>query len=189
MSSLNNAEDIVPPFRDSIEATEDIYVVTCDGHPNLELRDIHKSNVIILLYATAIDIALLVFYFQSWPIIVFGLFCSLVPILMNYAWLVLSYELKLKSIRSSNAITVFIIALSLIAVFQFGMFIFLCITVFSGGLSQSSASSYQMGSMWISENFFFTSTCLLNVAQLYTFIRHVYTYRKFINEKLVLHKV
>ena len=92
-----------------------IYVTTCDGHPSVELRDAHNSNIIVLLFATAFNIAFLVYYLSSVAYVVGTIVACVLPICLNYAWLMVSYELKLKSIRNLNAVIGLFIVLGIIA--------------------------------------------------------------------------
>ena len=117
-------------------------MLTCDGHPNEDLRNIHNLNISLLLYATAFDVAMLTYYITSWPIVLFVIFGCFLPIFMNLSWLLISYESKLKSLRNPNGITAFYTIVGLIMVFTFGCLIFFSLTMFSGGLSEDSSASF-----------------------------------------------
>ena len=140
------------------------------------------------MYAVALDIAMMTYYIQSWPIDLYVVLVCGIPIILNFIWLLVSYEHKLKSIEDYNYLTALFVVLGIFGFFQFGMLVFFLITMFSGGLSDTGSTSYAMGAMWVTENLFLSLVFLLNILQLYGFGKHVHLYRKFCKDRLVFHK-
>ena len=127
---------------DKQEKRSHVFVVTCDGHPTPELRNIHNSNVIILLFATLLDILMFGYYINSIAFVLWGIFGQLVPLTFNYIWLLISYENKLKSIREYNYVIGLYIVMGMLGAFQLGLAVFLFCAIFTGGLSSGTSASY-----------------------------------------------
>ena len=147
----------------------------------------HNRNVTVLFYATALDISMMAYYFQSWPIDLYVIFGCFVPLLLNIVFLCISYENKLKSISNFSYLSIGYSVVGIFAMAQFGMVIYLMITLFANESIYASAS-FQMGSMWLTENFFLCLVFTVNILQLYSFTKHVHTYRRFCVDQLVLSK-
>ena len=187
MSATINTEDLesLPTMGRAVGVH---YVKTFDGHPSMSLRDNHNANVIFLLLASAFDIAFFVYYCQSAAIVLFAIFGMFLPLILNYVWLLVDYEKKLKSIRNYNAVIGLFIYLGLLGTFQFGLLLFLGFSVFEGGMSTTTSPSYQMGAMWVTENLFLMLVASLSMFQLFTFCMHVHVYRKFVTLQLIFNK-
>ena len=164
------------------------YVQTYDGHPSSKLRDIHNSNLIALIFATILSFLFFVYYFNCVGFALFAVFGMFLPIAINYTWIGVHYDHKLRSIRRYNMMIGMFVILGLLLVFQFGLVIFACETMFSDPLSTGGYSaSYQIAAMWVTENLFLMTVGLVNMWQLYTFVRHVYVYREFVKVQLLIH--
>ena len=108
----------------------------------MTLRDHHNSNVLFLLLATTYDIAFFVYYCSSVYVALFSVFGTFIPLVLNYVWVMVDYERKLKSIRNYNGVIGLFIYLGILAAFQFGLLMFLGFSVFEGGMSTTTTPSY-----------------------------------------------
>ena len=161
MDSLNKDDIESLPSRSSALGVQ--YVKTFDGHPSMSLRDLHNANVLFLLLSTVFAIAFFVYYVTSAYTVLFSIFGMFVPIILNYVWLLVDYDKKLHSIRNYNGVIALFIYLGLLGAFQFGLLLFLGFSIFEGGISTTTAASYQMGAMWTTENLFLMLVAGLNL--------------------------
>ena len=165
-----------------------IYVQTYDGHPSPRLRFIHNFNLIALIFATILSFLFFVYYVNCVGFALFAVFGMFLPIAINYTWIGVHYDHKLRSIRRYNMMIGLFVILGLLLVFQFGLVIFAAETMFTDPMSTgSSSASYQIAAMWVTENLFLITVGLVNMWQLCTFVLHVYYYREFVKEQLLLH--
>ena len=140
------------------------YVHTFDGHPSEKLRDVHNSNLLALIFATILSIFFFFYYVSALGLTLFAVFGTFVPLALNYTWLGIDYEHKLRSIRNYNAMIALFVVIGLLACFQFGLVIYVGETMFSDPLSTGGESaSYQVFAMWVTENLFCMTVSLCNM--------------------------
>ena len=94
-----------------------MFVVTCDGHPTPRLRDVHNSNVILLLFASFFDFMFFTYYMTSTIYVLWSVFAYGIPLGLNYSWLIVSYETKMRSIRDYNMMIALFVVAGILAAF------------------------------------------------------------------------
>ena len=77
----------------------------------------HNWNATVLLYAVALNIAMMTYYIQSWPVDLYVVLVCGVPIIANFTWLMMSYEHKLRSIEDYNYLTAGYVVLGILGFF------------------------------------------------------------------------
>ena len=113
---MNESQDGVDDENQAKKQT--VFVVTCDGHPTPRLRDIHNSNVLLLIFATFFDFIFFSYYAGSTTYMLFSIFGFGIPLGLNYTWLLVSYERKMRYIGDYNlVILLFVIAFLLGAMY------------------------------------------------------------------------